>query len=644
MERVREREGMRQRQSHREGRFQRDAVGCELLSSNRSLAVPLTELVVCESDNCALPALGALLPLGLRQGLTGCFSAPAVWSRVGLSGAEVQGRAGQGRAGLAEANMTVPMLKIGAVLSTMAMVTNWMSQTLPSLVGLNGTTVSRGGTSERISVGEKRYKAASPGEEKRERKKVGEGEACQGIGRSDKIHFNLIPPRPKETRAQHNAARRKALYPSPEEGWQIYSSAQDADGKCVCTVVAPAQNMCNRDPRSRQLRQLMEKVQNISQSMEVLDLRTYRDLQYVRNTESLMKVVDGKLKVASDNPRSLNPKGFQELKDKVTQLLPLLPVLEQYKADAKMILRLREEVRNLSLVLMAIQEEMGAYDYEELRHRVLLLETRLHSCMQKLGCGKLTGVSNPITVRASGSRFGFWMTDTMIPSSDNRVWSMDGYFKGRRVLEYRTMNDFMKGQNFVQHLLPHPWAGTGHVVYNGSLYYNKYQSNIIIKYHFRSRSVLVQRSLSGAGYNNTFPYSWGGSSDIDLMADENGLWAVYTTIPNAGNIVISRLEPQSLEVLQTWDTGFPKRSAGESFMICGTLYVTNSHLAGAKIYFAYYTNTSSYEYTDIPFHNQYSHISMMDYNPRERVLYTWNNGHQVLYNVTLFQVIKTSGD
>uniref|UniRef100_A0ACB8EMJ1 Uncharacterized protein n=1 Tax=Sphaerodactylus townsendi TaxID=933632 RepID=A0ACB8EMJ1_9SAUR len=44
--------------------------------------------------------------------------------------------------------MTVPLLKIGAVLSTMAMVTNWMSQTLPSLVGLNGTAVSQSGTSE----------------------------------------------------------------------------------------------------------------------------------------------------------------------------------------------------------------------------------------------------------------------------------------------------------------------------------------------------------------------------------------------------------------------------------------------------------------------------------------------------------------
>ncbi|MGH0125381.1 UNVERIFIED_CONTAM: hypothetical protein FKN15_026368 [Acipenser sinensis] len=320
--------------------------------------------------------------------------------------------------------MTVPLLKIGAVLSTMAMVTNWMSQTLPSLVGLNGTMITRGGTSDKIT-----------------------------------------------------------LFPSPEEGWQIYSSAQDPDGKCICTVVAPAQSVCTRDPRSKQLRQLMEK-----------------------------------------------------------------------------------------------------------------------------------------------------------------VWSMDGYYKGRRVLEYRSLNDFMKGQNFVQHLLPHPWAGTGHLVYNGSLYYNKYQSNIVIKYQFRSRSILVQRSLASAGYNNTFPYSWGGFSDIDLMADENGLWAVYTTNQNAGNIVISRLEPQTLEILQSWDTGYPKRSAGESFMICGTLYVTNSHLAGAKIYFAYYTNSSSYEYTDIPFHNQYSHISMLDYNPRERVLYTWNNGHQVLYNVTLFHVIKTSGE
>lgn len=56
--------------------------------------------------------------------------------------------------------MSVPLLKIGAVLSTMAMVTNWMSQTLPSLVGLNGT-VSRAGASEKIVSG--RCSGGAPG-------------------------------------------------------------------------------------------------------------------------------------------------------------------------------------------------------------------------------------------------------------------------------------------------------------------------------------------------------------------------------------------------------------------------------------------------------------------------------------------------
>lgn len=57
--------------------------------------------------------------------------------------------------------MSVPLLKIGVVLSTMAMITNWMSQTLPSLVGLNTTKLSAasGGTLDR-STG---VSAAPPG-------------------------------------------------------------------------------------------------------------------------------------------------------------------------------------------------------------------------------------------------------------------------------------------------------------------------------------------------------------------------------------------------------------------------------------------------------------------------------------------------
>uniref|UniRef100_A0A8D0GRT5 Olfactomedin 2 n=1 Tax=Sphenodon punctatus TaxID=8508 RepID=A0A8D0GRT5_SPHPU len=396
------------------------------------------------------------------------------------------------------------------------------------------------------------------------------------------------------------------LFQSPEEGWQVYTSTQGPDGKCLCTAVIPVQGTCSRDLRSRQLRQLMEKVQNISQSMEVLDLRTYRDLQYVRNTESLMKGLDSKLKVAAETQKSVNAKSFQSiLGNSLVRSYPTESPCTWVRSQPPP--RPNKYTSTLGLL---IKQTFSTYKYKAVDQMVQVNKSNIKPTH----------------------------------SDCTEVWYMDGYYKGRRVLEFRTLNDFITGQNFVQHLLPHPWAGTGHVVFNGSLYYNKYQSNIVVKYHFRSRSVLVQRSLNAAGYNNTFPYSWGGFSDIDFMVDENGLWAVYTTNQNAGNIVVSRMDPSTLEILRSWDTGYPKRSAGESFIICGTLYVTNSHLAGAKIYFAYYTNTSSYEYTDIPFHNQYSHISMLDYNPRERVLYTWNNGHQVIYNVTLFHVIKTSGE
>lgn len=75
----------------------------------------------------------------------------------------------------------------------------------------------------------------------------------------------------------------------------------------------------------------------------------------------------------------------QELKGQMSQLRPLLSVVEQYRLDLQTLATLRLELLNLSIILSGIQEEIGAYDYEELQQRVLLLETRLHRCMNKLG-------------------------------------------------------------------------------------------------------------------------------------------------------------------------------------------------------------------------------------------------------------------
>uniref|UniRef100_A0A5G3JRQ5 Olfactomedin 1 n=1 Tax=Xenopus tropicalis TaxID=8364 RepID=A0A5G3JRQ5_XENTR len=452
-------------------------MGTELTQAADPLGSPIRS--PCPAGPCREPWLGSDVSLGVRAGRLLCSpQAPCRPRRV------VWPIQNEGLVGGSQAIMSVPLLKIGVVLSTMAMITNWMSQTLPSLVGLNTTKLT----------------AANAG---------------------------------------------------------------------------------------------------------TLD----------RSTGAI--------------------------KAKMEELRPLIPVLEEYKADAKLVLQFKEEVQNLTSVLNELQEEIGAYDYEELQSRVSNLEERLRACMQKLACGKLTGISEPVTIKTSGSRFGSWMTDPQAPEGDNRVWYMDGYHNNRFVREYKSMEDFMNTDNFTSHRLPHPWSGTGQVVYNGSIYFNKFQSHIIIRFDLKSETILKTRSLDSAGYTNVYHYAWGGQSDIDLMVDENGLWVVYATNQNAGNIVISKLDPNTLQILKSWNTGYPKRSAGEAFMICGTLYVTNGYSGGTKVHYAYQTNTSNYEYIDIPFHNLYSHISMLDYNPKDRALYAWNNGHQILYNVTLFHVIRS---
>lgn len=76
---------------------------------------------------------------------------------------------------------------------------------------------------------------------------------------------------------------------------------------------------------------------------------------------------------------------LQAIKAKMAELRPLIPVLEEYKADARLVQQFKEEVQNLTASLGLLQQEMGAYDYDDLHSRVVSLEERLRACMQKLG-------------------------------------------------------------------------------------------------------------------------------------------------------------------------------------------------------------------------------------------------------------------
>ncbi|KAM6217265.1 myocilin [Rhynchocyon petersi] len=261
------------------------------------------------------------------------------------------------------------------------------------------------------------------------------------------------------------------------------------------------------------------------------------------------------------------------------------------------------------------------------------------------GCGELVWVGEPITLRTAETitgKYGVWMRDPKptFPYSVETTWRVDTVGTDiRQVFEYELISQFMQGYPSKVHVLPTPLESTGAVVYKGSLYFQGSGSRTVIRYELNTETVKAQKDIPGAGYHGQFPYSWGGYTDIDLAVDETGLWVIYSTEAAKGAIVLSKLNPENLEVEQSWETNIRKQSVANAFIICGTLYTVSSYSSSdATVNFAYDTSTRSSKALSIPFKNHYKYTSMIDYNPREKKLFAWDNLNMVIYDIKLSKI------
>ncbi|XP_068164046.1 adhesion G protein-coupled receptor L3-like isoform X1 [Antennarius striatus] len=239
----------------------------------------------------------------------------------------------------------------------------------------------------------------------------------------------------------------------------------------------------------------------------------------------------------------------------------------------------------------------------------------------------------------SDHQSGAWCKDPL-QASDKIYYMPWTPYRTDTLTEYSSKEDFIAGRPTTTYKLPHRVDGTGFVVYDGALFFNKERTRNIVKFDLRTRIKSGEAIIASANYHDTSPYRWGGKSDIDLAVDENGLWVIYATEQNNGRIVISQLNPYTLRVEGTWDTAYDKRSASNAFMICGILYVVKSvyedddnEATGNKIDYIYNTELSKDGFLDIPFPNSYQYIAAVDYNPRDNLLYVWNNYHVVKYSL-----------
>nr|XP_043900029.1 adhesion G protein-coupled receptor L2 isoform X10 [Solea senegalensis] len=257
--------------------------------------------------------------------------------------------------------------------------------------------------------------------------------------------------------------------------------------------------------------------------------------------------------------------------------------------------------------------------------------------------GTLNAVGDPSFVFEAEQQAGAWCKDPL--QAGDKIYFMPWTpYRTDTLIEYSSLEDFQNARQTITYKLPHRVDGTGFVVYDGAVFFNKERTRNIVKFDLRTRIKSGEAIINNANYHDTSPYKWGGKTDIDLAVDENGLWVIYATEQNNGMMVISQLNPYTLRFEATWDTAYDKRSASNAFMVCGVLYVVRStyednesEVSKSLIDYIYNTKQNRGEYVDIHFPNQYQYIAAVDYNPRDNQLYVWNNFYILRYNLEFGQ-------
>ncbi|TTA69422.1 Adhesion G protein-coupled receptor L1 [Bagarius yarrelli] len=263
--------------------------------------------------------------------------------------------------------------------------------------------------------------------------------------------------------------------------------------------------------------------------------------------------------------------------------------------------------------------------------------------------GTLLRVQAASSQQEAEHQSGAWCKDPL--QSGDRLYVMPWTpYRTDILYEYASWDDFTQNRATTTYKLPNRVDGTGFVVYDGAVFYNKERTRNIVKYDLRTRIKSGEAIITNANYHDTSPYRWGGKSDIDLAVDENGLWVIYATESNNGRLVVSQVNPYTLRFEGTWETSFDKRLASNAFMACGVLYAVrsvyqddDSEAGGDLVLYAYNTNRNQEEPVHIMFPNPYQYISSIDYNPRDNQLYVWNNYNVLRYPLEFGPPDPTAG-
>uniref|UniRef100_A0A3Q3XHK5 Olfactomedin-like domain-containing protein n=1 Tax=Mola mola TaxID=94237 RepID=A0A3Q3XHK5_MOLML len=232
---------------------------------------------------------------------------------------------------------------------------------------------------------------------------------------------------------------------------------------------------------------------------------------------------------------------------------------------------------------------------------------------------------NPRNVAKMETTFGTWMKDTA-RVNDERIWVAE-HFSGRVVKEYQSIASFQNVSDTVD--VRKFYQGCGHTVHNGSLYYHIAGTSSIARFNFQTEKLLTL-TIDNALHHSLAYLLSNSKTYFKMAADENGLWLIFASSVDE-SIMVAQLDQKTFSVTSYINTTYPRTKAGNAFIACGVLYVTDTK--DTRVTFAFDLLKGKPVNVTFDLRPPGGVLAMLSYSPKDRHLYVWDDSSIRLFVV-----------
>ncbi|KAL7879313.1 hypothetical protein AOLI_G00102870 [Acnodon oligacanthus] len=236
----------------------------------------------------------------------------------------------------------------------------------------------------------------------------------------------------------------------------------------------------------------------------------------------------------------------------------------------------------------------------------------------------IKSVQNPSNLAKMTTTYGAWMKDTAV-KDDEKIWVAE-HFSGRIVKAYKSIAALQNGSSQSIDVRKF-FQGCSHLVHNGYIYFHIAGTFNLAKLNLQTNR-LHTLAIENALYHNLSYLLNNSKTYFKVAADESGLWLIFASSIDE-NIVVAQLDEKTFSITTYVNTSYPRSKAGNAFIACGVLYVTDTK--DTRVTYAFDLLKQKPVNVSFDLWSPSGVLAMLSYNPTDRHLYVWDGGYVKSY-------------